>query len=94
MGDAEIRREGKGTAWCIKGLDRQEVKLEERRACQVKVKAVSSTSQQRGLGSVTTRVHGPQHEKEKARVIWEVPGHKEVEMGRSFPESVLHMRSP
>ena len=39
-------------------------------------------------------MHQLLHEKEEARVIWDVAVHKEVAMGRSFPESVLHVRSP
>ena len=42
--------------------------------------------------SVTTRADLVQHGKEEARMIKEVTGHKKVEMGRSCPDSVLHMR--
>ena len=43
--------------------------------------------------SETTRADLVQHGKEEARMIKEVAGHKEVEMGRSCPHSVLHIRT-
>lgn len=43
--------------------------------------------------SMTTRADLLQHEKE-TRMIKEVAGHKEVEVGRSCPHTVLHMRRP
>ena len=42
--------------------------------------------------SVITRKDLMQHDKEEARKIKEVAVHKEVEMGRSCPHSVLHIQ--
>ena len=75
------------------------MKVEERRTLPPEDKALSP-SQQWGLGqspvmlSVTTGRIFCNMGKKEARSIKEVAGHKEVEMERSCPNSVLHMRRP